>query len=295
MPQRSAQNDEREDRPILGIAANTAAFAVVSISDAMAKLSVALVTVPQALGIRSGLMLILLSPLAIAAWMNGRNVIATQKAGLHLLRFAFYAISTACFFLAVGHLEFTFIASILLLTPVFSTLAGVLLFKERIERHHIGAASLGLVGSLFIIGPNGSAHIFWISIALISSVAWGLAQALLRPLSEADSTLTILIWSNGLLLAPAALLAIFDWTPLQSNSALLLLAMAATQLASQWLSATAYSFARVATVAPMQYTQMLWAPLLGSLFWHERPTIHVGIGASLIVMGGIWLIRSEAR
>ena len=290
-----AHTSNRVDQPILGIAANTAAFAIVSVSDAMAKLSVALIPFAQALSVRCALMLFLLSPLAVIAWTQGKKVIATERAGLHLLRFAFYAISTIFFFLAVGHLEFTLITAILLLTPVFSTLAGVVLFKETIRSHQIAAALLGLTGSLILVGPSGEANIFWVGVALMSSMAWGLAQAFLRPLSRTESTLTIVIWSNGLLLGPTALLAWFEWTPLQTSSAGLLLAMAATQLASQWLSATAYSLARVTTVAPMQYTQMLWAPLLGAMLWHERPALHVWLGALLIVIGGVWLVRSEAR
>jgi multidrug transporter EmrE-like cation transporter len=135
-----ANKSNRVDRPILGIAANTAAFATVSVSDAMAKLSVALIPFAQALSVRCTLMLFLLSPLAVIACTQGKKVIATERAGLHLLRFAFYAISTIFFFLAVGHLEFTLITAILLLTPVFSTLAGIVLFKETIRSHQIAAA-----------------------------------------------------------------------------------------------------------------------------------------------------------
>lgn len=82
---------------------------------------------------------------------------------------------------------------------------------------------------------------------------------------------------------------------METTSVFLLLAMAGTQLASQWLSAIAYRLARVATVAPVQYSQMLWIPLLGSLLWNERPTVNTWVGVFLIAVGGVWLLRSEAR
>ena len=87
----------------------------------------------------------------------------------------------------------------------------------------------------------------------------------------------------------------FDWQPLDAGTLWLIVGMSATQVIGQWFSMTAFRIARAATVAPMQYTQILWATLAGAVVFSEYPAPSVWIGAALIISGGVWLMREERR
>lgn len=288
------QGERRADRPIAGVLTNAAAFGAVSVSDALAKLSLTALPLPQVLTIRASLIILFIAPLVIAARMRGASLLATQQPVLHFLRGIAYVVSTVAFFFSVQHLDFTIIVSIQLATPIFATLSGMLLFGEQVRKWQWLAIGAGLAGCLVIVNPHGNAPLFWSLVAIASSIAWGLAQALLRPLSRTDDPLTPVFWGNTFLIVVVSVFALMDWREMKTADATLVLAMAIAQFASQWLSARAYRLAPVATVAPVQYTQIIWALLLGALLWGERPGPTTWIGVALIIVGGLFLIRREA-
>ena len=57
----------------------------------------------------------------------------------------------------------------------------------------------------------------------------------------------------------------------------------------------AYQSGEAAIIAPMQYSQIIWATLYGALFFDEtigRPTL---IGAGIIIASGLYIVLRESR
>jgi len=54
-------------------------------------------------------------------------------------------------------------------------------------------------------------------------------------------------------------------------------------------------FAPVAVVVPFDYTQLLWAVLLGWAFWNTHPAATTWIGAAVIVASGLYTLYREHR
>ena len=48
-------------------------------------------------------------------------------------------------------------------------------------------------------------------------------------------------------------------------------------------------------IAPFQYSQMIWAVVLGMLFFSETPEINVLIGAAIIIASGILIVLRELQ
>jgi drug/metabolite transporter (DMT)-like permease len=46
-------------------------------------------------------------------------------------------------------------------------------------------------------------------------------------------------------------------------------------------------------VAPFHYTELVWAAVLGWVFWNEWPEAHVGWGAAVIVGAGLYTVWRE--
>ena len=61
-----------------------------------------------------------------------------------------------------------------------------------------------------------------------------------------------------------------------------------------WLLATAYRIGNAPTVAPFEYTSMLWATILSFLLWGEVPEPATLIGALMIIVSGVYVLRREA-
>ncbi|MBN8194814.1 DMT family transporter, partial [Bacillus sp. NTK074B] len=50
-----------------------------------------------------------------------------------------------------------------------------------------------------------------------------------------------------------------------------------------------------ALVAPMQYSQIIWATLFGAVLFGESPDLWTIVGAGLIVASGLYIVFRESR
>jgi drug/metabolite transporter (DMT)-like permease len=55
----------------------------------------------------------------------------------------------------------------------------------------------------------------------------------------------------------------------------------------------AYRHAPAAVLAPLDYTAMVWAVLLGAVLFGDIPGPPVVIGSIIIILSGLWLIRGR--
>ena len=51
----------------------------------------------------------------------------------------------------------------------------------------------------------------------------------------------------------------------------------------------ALGFARVAVLAPLQSTGLLWAAILGWLIWRDVPTLPIVVGNAIIIGSGLYV------
>ena len=57
----------------------------------------------------------------------------------------------------------------------------------------------------------------------------------------------------------------------------------------------AFHYAPAAAVSPFNYMALIWGSTIGSLMWREVPTRPIVIGAAIVTLTGLYLLRSETR
>ncbi len=63
---------------------------------------------------------------------------------------------------------------------------------------------------------------------------------------------------------------------------------------SQYWTTQALYYAPAAAVSPFNYTALLWSSLLGFAVWSELPTVPMLVGATIVTLSGLYLLRHEA-
>ena len=53
--------------------------------------------------------------------------------------------------------------------------------------------------------------------------------------------------------------------------------------------------APVAVLAPFDYSQLVWASLLGFMVWGEKPHLTTLVGAVLVAGSGVYILYRELR
>jgi drug/metabolite transporter (DMT)-like permease len=61
----------------------------------------------------------------------------------------------------------------------------------------------------------------------------------------------------------------------------------------QLLMTYSYRFAEASTIAPLDYTSMVMAVLLGYLFFDEIPSLWIWLGAPLVISAGLIILWRE--
>jgi len=62
-----------------------------------------------------------------------------------------------------------------------------------------------------------------------------------------------------------------------------------------YMMAQAYARAEAQQLAPIHYTELIYASIIGFVIFHETPRLEIYIGASLIVAACLWAAYDERR
>jgi drug/metabolite transporter (DMT)-like permease len=62
---------------------------------------------------------------------------------------------------------------------------------------------------------------------------------------------------------------------------------------TQYFAALAYKYAQAGTIAPLEYSNLLWVALGAWLIWGDLPGPFIWAGGALIILGGMVSIRAE--
>jgi S-adenosylmethionine uptake transporter len=71
--------------------------------------------------------------------------------------------------------------------------------------------------------------------------------------------------------------------------------MGALAAVFMYMMARAYMRAEAQQLAPIHYTELLWATLVGYVIFHESPRLEIYLGASLIIAACLFAAYDERR
>jgi drug/metabolite transporter (DMT)-like permease len=280
-----------QDKPLVGILWILAAGFVLSVMDGLIKWAVGVLPVAQVVAVRSVFVLLFMMPMI--ARSGGTASLRPRKPLGHALRVVLTVASILTFFEAVRLLPLATVIAIGFGAPLLMTALSVPVLGERVGVHRWSAIAVGFAGVLIITRP-GAEGVSWPALlALVSSVFFAAHLVSARYLARSETDMALMFWQNlGVLLITAAL-APFVWTKIGLADLAGIAAMAGLLVLGQYCTVRAFRTAPVGAVAPFQYVELVWATLIGFLFWSELPGTHVWIGAAIVVASGLYLIWRE--
>jgi drug/metabolite transporter (DMT)-like permease len=222
---------------------------------------------------------------------GGLARLRTQQAKLHLLRWIVSLTGATALFWCYPRMPLADVYAIIFTAPLLITALSVPLLGERVGWRRWCAVLIGFAGVLVILDPGQGLLSALALLALFAAVMHALNMILVRKLGAAREPVEMLgLFGNGLTLILMALVQPWIWqtpTPFE----LALAALAGCIAGSGFLLlATAFRLAPAATIAPFQYSQMLYGVAAGFLLFDERPEPHVLVGAAIIIASGLYVL-----
>lgn len=237
------------------------------------------------------------APLVLLALARDSNGIALRPnaPGWVALRSALAVTSLAFGMYAFAHLPLAECYALLFTSPLWVTVLAIPLLGERVGLHRLAAILVGLAGVLIVLRPGETTLTAGHFAALGGAFCTALSGIIARRLGRSERTVVMLFWPVLANLAVGAAALPLVYVPIALGDLGLMASIAALSLLANAFLVAAYRAGEAAMVAPMQYSQILWAVFYGWLWFGEtvdRPTV---IGVIVIVAAGLYIVGREQK
>lgn len=240
----------------------------------------------------------------IFAWLAMRHELTvglrTKNWRGHFVRSIAGAIAMGLGFAGLKYLPLPEVTGLRFVTPIAIVILAALLLGERIRLIRITAVFMGLVGVAIILAPRITAtgesdELFGAGLILASAIMAALAQVFVKAMSNSEHPAAISFY----FMATAAFLSLFTipfgWVVPTVWEAVLLVSAGLVGGLGQLLVTSSYKYADAGVLAPFTYTSMLWAILVGFVFFAEIPTLPMLVGSALIILSGAAIAWRERQ
>jgi len=282
---------------LAGVALQVVALAVFVCMDTLLKLLTAWYAVPQLMWAR-----FVFSLLAVALLFRltmGRLPWRSRAPWLQAWRSLMLAGSNLMFSSALRYLPLTDATAIGFASPLFTVALAAVWLRESVGWRRWLGVGIGLAGVLVALRPpflTGGAPVHWAAILPLGTAAmFAVYQILTRRLATIDDPRTTILHTGFAGAVATTLVQPLVWTwPVGLDWGLLVL-LGLLGALGHGLLVLAYARAPVSLLAPLSYTQLVWATLSGVLVFADWPDGWTLLGALVIATGGILVALPDRR
>ena len=190
-----------------------------------------------------------------------------------------------CNFYAIDRLGIADANMLNKLSPFFAILLSIPLIKEVPNVVDIVSTIVAFIGALFIIRPGGDVSVFPALMGLYGGFGAGTAYVFVRRLGiKGERTPVIVLCFSLFSCFVTAPFLIFDFHPMSGWQWLCLILAGLGASLGQFSITTAYKFAPAKEISVFDYTQVIFAALLGMIFLNETP-VPLSIAGYVIIIG----------
>ncbi|MDJ0931217.1 DMT family transporter [Breoghania sp.] len=232
--------------------------------------------------------------------------IKTRRPLGHFLRAIIGVTAMSLNFAALAFIPLPDATAIGYAAPLLTVVMAVFILKEIVGVYRWSAVGVGFVGVVIILAPNlGSSQLdqetaIGASLALTATLFMAGAAIIVRKLITSERSATIVLWfsasSSVLALTTIPLEAIWPsqtWVMPEGWQWGMIVATGLLGGLGQILMTTSYRFADASTIAPFDYTTIIWATALGWVMFDEVPGPTVIAGAAVVIAAGLFVLYRE--
>ena len=158
-----------------------------------------------------------------------------------------------------------------------------------------GLIFFGFIGVIIILRPGFDVFSIKSLLPLGAAFFFGLYQVLTKKVSETDSDETSLFFTSLFGIITMLVLASIYWVELIVLSYFLLPLIGIMMAIAHYCLIIALARAPANKIQPFHFTLIFWAIVYGFVFYKDIPDIPTIIGATIIVVSGIYIINQQKK
>jgi drug/metabolite transporter (DMT)-like permease len=233
---------------------------------------------------------------AVILPVTGLTVFRTKRLHDHLFRNISQCTAQTFVVVAMSLMPLASVVAITFSTPLFSTIAAMVVLKETVGPVRWGALIVGFLGVLVVTSPGMGTFQIGSLFAIANAVLFGTVAVGVRRMAATESTSTLIMHQMVTLTIFFAAFLPFGWmTPTSGRHWAALIANGIANAVGQYLWTGALHLAPASAVAPFSYFSLVWAMVLGFLVWGDVPSATLLMGSAIVVGSGMFLLWHEAQ
>jgi drug/metabolite transporter (DMT)-like permease len=238
-----------------------------------------------------------LAPLLVwIGWSRNAAVWRTERPMAHVWRAVVGLTTMVLAFSSLAYLPLAESTTIGFAAPLFAVVLSALVLKEPVGRHRWSAVILGFLGVLVVMRPQGvDLPAIGLVLAVLAAFGVGLVTITIRQIGRTENTQTTVLWFSLLSMLALAPFMIVAAEFHDARTWAVLVALGGFGGAGQLFLTSSLRFAPVSVVVPFDYTQLLWAVLLGWLIFADAPPATTWLGATVIIASGLYTLYREHK
>ena len=281
-------------RPLIGVALMLAAMAILPFIDVLAKklgqAGMPILIVVWARALFGGLMTL---PFALQA--DGIRAFRPAQPLRQLARAVLLFGATFLFFQSLKYLPIADALAIFFVNPLVIVILSALALREKVGPRRWAAVAVGFIGTLIIIRPGivevnpGTLY------ALGAGVALGSYFVMTRAMAGIADAMVLTFQTSAIGAALLTLALPLLWVPPSAEQWGMLAALGVIATLGHVLITRAYEHAEASLLAPLAFTEIVMATLLGYAFFGDLPDRWTVLGVAILIASAIYISVRERR
>ena len=218
---------------------------------------------------------------------KGKDIFGNNKF-LLLLRGIFGTLGLYFYFVILQEIPLATASTLIYLTPLFTSLVGVIILKEKMTTFQWIFLLMAFSGILLIQGFDSRVTFQSILIGSAGSLCAAFAYNIIRHLRDKEHSLVLMIYFPMLACPIGGIISFFNWVEPSFNDYLILISIGIFTQFAQYFMTRAYQSDKVSRVSIISYSEIIFVIAIGSLFFDENFNFLVYIGMFLVTFGVVF-------
>jgi drug/metabolite transporter (DMT)-like permease len=242
---------------------------------------------------RSAATFIVLIP---AILRDPRGAYRTTRPGILLFRSAVGTASTILAFYAYQKMPLADANALSFTRALWLVPLAMFVLHEKVGPRRITATVVGFGGVLLMLQPGAGGHLTLPAMAaLASSLMFAMTITGMKVMTRDHSTTTLLVWAGTLGVIMSLPPALFVWKWPSLVDLMLLAAMGVLGTITQWSYIKGMALGDAAAMAPVDYTRLVFAIILGYALFHDVPNAVTMAGAAIVIASTLYITFRELK
>jgi drug/metabolite transporter (DMT)-like permease len=206
--------------------------------------------------------------------------------------------SLALFFYAIAHLPLATAITLNYTSPLFLAAFLPFFFHEKAKKRLYVTIGIGFIGVLMLLQPTFSKNDALAgALGLASGVGASFAYIFVKQLGnlEEPDWRTVFYFTLVSTIGAGIWMMLNHFTPTTWQDLPVLTGLGVSATIAQLAMTRAYRTGKTLIVAGLAYTTVVLASLFGVIFWHENLTMTEWLGISLIILSGVFSIKTTNK